>query len=63
LRLLQLKIDEDYIDKNNEIFNAYYTKIKKDKFAYYDNYYRSYDKNVLTDTIINEFACIFKLDS
>jgi flap endonuclease-1 len=63
LRLLELKIDEDYIDKNNEILNAYYNKIKKNKFIYHENNYSSYDNNKLTDSIINEFACIFKLDN
>jgi hypothetical protein len=65
LRLLELKIDEEYIDKNNEIFNVYYNKIKKNKFFYnYDNNYKTNkDNNELTEHVINEFACIFKLDN
>jgi hypothetical protein len=65
LRLLELKIDEDYIDKNNEIFNVYFNKIKNNKFYYnYDNNktYKEYN-NELTENVINEFACIFKLDN
>ena len=65
LRLLELKIDEDYIDKNNEIFTTYYSKVKKNKFGYnYDNNktYKEYN-NELTENVINEFACIFKLDT
>jgi flap endonuclease-1 len=65
-RLLELKIDEEYIDKNNEIFNIYFSKIKKNKFGYnYDNNYKTYKEynNELTDNIIQEFACIFKIDT
>jgi len=65
LRLLELKIDEDYIDKNNEIFNVYFNKIKNNKFYFnYDNNktFKEYN-NELTENVINEFACIFKLDS
>ena len=65
-RLLELKIDEEYIDKNNEIFNIYFSKIKKNKFGYnYDNNYKTYKEynNELTDNIIQEFACIFKIDN
>jgi len=61
LRLLQLKVDEDYIDKNNEIFNVYFNKIKKNKFNFYDNYKK--ESIELTDEIINEFADIFKLEA
>ncbi len=64
-RLLELKIDEEYIDKNNEIFSVYYNRIKKNRFFYnYDNNYKTNkDNNELTEHVINEFACIFKLDS
>jgi len=47
-RLLQLKVDEDYIDNNNEMFTVYFNKIKKNKPEYY------------YDDILNEFAEIYK---
>ncbi len=63
LKLLEYEVDEDYIDKNNEIINLYYKKImkakQKKKYNYYgfDNKKRvfSFDsshKNILIDNDI-----------
>lgn len=36
-RLLELNVDEDYIDKNNELFDNYYSKYIK-KIAFYEDF-------------------------
>jgi len=52
-RLLELNVDEDYIDRNNEFFDLCYNRIKKNKFIFknnYNNIYRirsnSFDDNI-----------------
>jgi flap endonuclease-1 len=52
-RLLELKVDEDYIDKNNEIFDLYYNKIKKNKISKYKKQYYEFDYEYYKNNLIN----------
>jgi len=52
-RLLELKVDEDYIDKNNEIFDLYYNKIKKNKINKYKKQYYEFDYEYYKNNLIN----------
>jgi 5'-3' exonuclease len=40
-RLLELDVDEDYIDKNTDLFDYYYNKYCKKNYNNYNNYYKN----------------------
>jgi 5'-3' exonuclease len=42
-RLLELEVDEDYIDKNNEFLDLCYNRIKKGKIVFKSNNYDGYN--------------------
>jgi flap endonuclease-1 len=57
-RLLELNVDEDYIDKNNELFDNYYSKYLK-KITFYDNFnFRKkmeQEKNLFDNNFVSKY--------